>query len=282
MAYRRGGLYGINKAIESENTATAVYSSGLQVTGKFSEAIEQNGLVVYFRTTGPTNLCYGNHQLDGHSKTRHTDGFGSPVGFLENKSSPLELFSDSELSEMGIIRGKEIVLTFNSGVTVKGTLRSILRNGDKILLLTFTDCLVKYQDRVLFEPSWGVYDMAVGEKIRSVFSGPADPDAFEFSFNPPEEKTHKIQHSEKAIKLHEFYGQVRMARENGGNTGSLESIFEKVRKEYPEEWLLPLEIIEIAGSANGLHQKIKDYLTRKKFDNPELETLINNGFLLIN
>ena len=39
MAYRVGGLEGINKAIECNNIATCEYSSGLQVTGIFSEVL---------------------------------------------------------------------------------------------------------------------------------------------------------------------------------------------------------------------------------------------------
>src|ERR1043165_8587967 len=39
MAYRVGGLEGLNKAIECQRAATAEYSSGLQVTGVFSERL---------------------------------------------------------------------------------------------------------------------------------------------------------------------------------------------------------------------------------------------------
>src|SRR5258707_10500758 len=39
MAYQIGGLEGINKAIECNNTATCEYSSGLRVTGVFDEVI---------------------------------------------------------------------------------------------------------------------------------------------------------------------------------------------------------------------------------------------------
>jgi phenylalanine-4-hydroxylase len=37
MSFRRGGAYGLQKAIDSKNTCTAVYSSGLQVSGTFTE-----------------------------------------------------------------------------------------------------------------------------------------------------------------------------------------------------------------------------------------------------
>ncbi|HEX8679595.1 MAG TPA: aromatic amino acid hydroxylase, partial [Chthoniobacterales bacterium] len=39
MAYRVGGLEGLNKAIECKRPATAQYSSGLQVTGVFTEVL---------------------------------------------------------------------------------------------------------------------------------------------------------------------------------------------------------------------------------------------------
>jgi phenylalanine-4-hydroxylase len=35
---------------------------------------------------------------------------------------------------------------------------------------------------VLFQPEWGVYDMAVGKKVTSAFSGPADVNSFDLIF----------------------------------------------------------------------------------------------------
>src|SRR5205814_10633255 len=55
MAFRVGGLEGINKAIECNNTATCEYSSGLQVSGVFTEVVtEENNSPIYLRTTGKT------------------------------------------------------------------------------------------------------------------------------------------------------------------------------------------------------------------------------------
>src|ERR1700748_1321115 len=50
MSFRVGGAYGLKKAIESRNTCTAVYSSGLQVSGTFIDfKKDENG--VYFLKT---------------------------------------------------------------------------------------------------------------------------------------------------------------------------------------------------------------------------------------
>src|SRR4051812_44540477 len=77
MAYRRGGLEGINKAIECQRTATCQYSSGLQVTGVLTEVLTaNNGAPGYLKTTGPTALAFADKQLTGHDKDRHAEGFG--------------------------------------------------------------------------------------------------------------------------------------------------------------------------------------------------------------
>src|SRR5437762_7442702 len=65
MAYRVGGTEGLNKAIECQRAATAEYSSGLQVTGVFSEVLtDENGEPIYLRTTGPTALAYNYKQIE--------------------------------------------------------------------------------------------------------------------------------------------------------------------------------------------------------------------------
>src|SRR3982751_3065673 len=54
MAFMVGGLAGINKAIECKNTATAEYSSGLQVSGVFTAVTtDAKHEPIYMRTTGP-------------------------------------------------------------------------------------------------------------------------------------------------------------------------------------------------------------------------------------
>src|SRR4051812_1947906 len=52
MAFRVGGLEGINKAIECQNVATCQYSSGLQVTGVFTEVLTSgtDKTPIYLRT----------------------------------------------------------------------------------------------------------------------------------------------------------------------------------------------------------------------------------------
>jgi phenylalanine-4-hydroxylase len=174
-------------------------------------------------------------------------------------------------------------LEFESGLKVKGFLQKVLRKAGKIILMVFKDCHVDYKDRILFEPEWGVYDMAVGADIVSAFSGPVDADSFGLQFEPPVEKTHKIDYSDSERYLHELYGIVRKIRETKTEVGKLKTVFEEIKSAYPKEWLLPLEIFEILywegdGSLQGY---VLNYMKKMKASNPEISDLISKGLNLI-
>src|SRR3954451_6704693 len=65
MAFRVGGLEGINKAIECHNVATCQYSSGLQVSGTFTEVItDEDDSPIYLRTSGKTALAFQGKELE--------------------------------------------------------------------------------------------------------------------------------------------------------------------------------------------------------------------------
>lgn len=283
MALRRGGEYGLQKAIESKNTATLELSSGLQISGTFVDYFNANREPAYFKSEGGTQLAYQNAQLEGRGKEYHAEGFGSPLGRLAKAPAPLETLSDGDLAAIGIETGKRVELEFHSGVVVNGLLKNILRRDGKILLMTFEDCSVKRANEVLFAPDWGVYDMAVGESIVSAYNGPADAAAFGLRYKAPGVKTHKIKHSEKAKKLFALYEEVRKIRENGEGFYKLPDIWREIKSEHPADWLLPLEILEEI-TRKEIHSStaadIKMYLDGKASAGGEIARLINNGYKL--
>jgi phenylalanine-4-hydroxylase len=283
MALRMGGTDGVMKSIESGYTGTCVYSSGLQLSGIFQEAIIHGNAPVYLRTEGPSQLCYQNKELSGHGKNYHAAGFSSPVGRLKNSTTPLEFMTDGDLKDIHIVNGEVCILEFESGVKVEGRLDQILRRDGKILVMSFSQCRVTFRDRELFNPSWGTFDMAVGEKIVSAYSGPADPFAYQLEYQVPKEKTHKITHSPKAEKLHALYQAVRDIREKNLAPDPIDSIWKEVRKDYPEEWLLPLEILELALKSKKNHYlatEIRNYLLNVKSQDSSIKRLISNGLLV--
>jgi phenylalanine-4-hydroxylase len=270
MAYQVGGLEGINKAIECNNVATCEYSSGLQVSGVFTEVLtDEKKQPIYVRTTGKSALALNNKELPGHGIDYHKDGFGSPIG----------KWKQTEIAE-----GKKAKLEFESGIDVEGKIDKLLRRDEKVLLITFSNCSAKYGDRVLFDPDWGSYDMAVGERISSVFNGAADKDAYNQVALVPKERTIKVPSDAKRKRLENLYAQVRKIRESNAGYERLGEIWETQQAEHPDDWLLSMEIFEILDTTDQqpeLKARIEKFLNNKKTSTKDLSTLISWGFRLV-
>jgi phenylalanine-4-hydroxylase len=285
MAFRKGGVYGLQKAIESKNTCTVVYSSGLQVSGTIIDFMQHKGLPAFIKTIGPTAISVNNKQLKGHGKEYHKDGFSSPVGKLQGYETPLEDFSPLQLSDAGLNKGEISTLKFESGILVRGRVKSLTINGGKIQLVTFTDCTVKDAGgNILFDPSWGVYDMAVGERITSVFCGAADKDAFEEIVYKSNNQTQAVAYDANTRQLHQLYQQVRDCRQTRSCYGFLSNVWAQLQKNHQDDWLCALEILEILDHEAlepVLAAEIKTFLENKAANELGLKKLISDGFYLI-
>ena len=280
MALRRGGLEGLQKAIASNNTCTVEYSSGLQVSGVFNNVICDNDQIIYLSTSSPTALAWQNKELVGHDKSYHAHGFSSPVGNLKNTSTPLEQLSIDELTELGIEAAKVVTLNFESGVEVKGKLINLLKNRKGLnMILSFEGCSVTYKGEVLFQPEWGIYDMALGESIVSVFSGTADMAVFS-NDNPfvPKELTHKIQYNQKRLELHELYRKVREVREEKASKDTLTTVWQELQS-HSDDWLCAVEILEISTD-EALSDEIKSFLQNTSAD-ATTKALIQDSLTLL-
>jgi phenylalanine-4-hydroxylase len=270
MAYQVGGLEGIHKAIECNNVATCEYSSGLQVTGVFDEVIvDPNNTPIYLHARGPCALAFKDKQIEGHGRDYHKEGFGSPIGSYK----PTE-----------IIEGKRAKLEFDSGITVEGEVDKLSRRDGKEVIVSFSNCTAKYGDRVLFDPTWGTFDMAVGDRIVSVFNGAADKEAYNEVALVPKERTIKVPSDAQRKKLENLYAQVRKIRESKKGYERLGEIWETQQAEHPNDWLLSMEIFEILDTTEQqpeLKAKIEKFLNEKKAKTKDLETLISWGFRLV-
>ncbi|AYL94031.1 aromatic amino acid hydroxylase [Mucilaginibacter celer] len=286
MAFRRGGVFGLQKAIDSKNTCTAVYTSGLQVSGTFTDfKTGADGKPYFIKTTGATALAFANKQLKGHDKGYHKDGFSSPVGKLKGYDKDLEDFSAEELKVAGIEKGNSANLQFESGISLTGKIKNILIEGDKTILITFVDVTVTDKDgSVLFDPAWGVYDMAVGSEITSVFCGAADKEAYEDIAYKSKTETHHPAYDQKTKELHKLYQQVRDCRTKHADYGYLGNVWQQLQKDHHDDWLCALEILEILDHEDiepVICAEIRSFLEQKATGEPEYKKLINDGFYLI-
>ena len=284
MALRTGGLSGINKLIQSNALGTIELSTGIQISGVFTTVIETEGKPVYIQTTGKTALSYREKELVGHGTIKHKDGFGSPIGKLKGINLAIEDMSPRDLSAYSINENKTVTLDFEGDITVKGEIITGSRNlHGEIILISFKNCTVTHGETILFQPEWGIYDMAVGKKVISAFSGPADANSFDLILHVPSSKTIKAKHTAERDDLEVLYQTVRMIRESKDMTSSLSPIFQKLKEEHPSDWLLSVEIAELLKDRNKpqLLQEIMNHLESLKQRRPDVAHLITGGMDLI-
>lgn len=282
MALRTGGLSGIEKLIHSKALGTIELSTGLQISGVFTNVIEHEGKPVYIQTTGKTALSYREKELVGHGTEYHSEGFGSPIGRLKNINLAIEDMSPRDLQAYNIYEGKHIELEFEGDIKVSGEIITGSRNlQGEIIIISFKNCTVTHNDTILFQPEWGTYDMAVGKKIVSAFSGPADINSFDMITHVPTTKTIKAKKSAEREALEKLYKKVRMYREQH-STENLEVILSDLIQNHPQDWLLTLEIVELSKQNNSdLYNKALDHLLKVKEQRPEIAHLVNNGLNLL-
>jgi phenylalanine-4-hydroxylase len=279
MAFRQGGYESVQKAIKAENVNTVELNSGIQISGKCVEAILANDkkTLIYLRFHGPTQLCHQDHELPGHGPHHHASGFGTALGNLKSSSWT------TVLEKMG----STVHLDFSSGVQIDGHLSKKLEVDGKLLIVSFEKCSVRYKDQILFEPPWGIYDLAIGDHVTSVFGGPADREKFgmmdDFVASRVPEK--KLSQAERDLYAH--YQSVRGLREKKIEGADLESqlrgILDKHQQHFPFDWLLMLESYELLlnrAPKSFLAEEIQVALKKFFHTHPEKKGVIEDGLSL--
>jgi len=175
-----------------------------------------------------------------------------------------------------------MTLEFESGIVVKGIPITGTRDvRGKILIISLDQCTVTYHEEILFHSDWGIYDMVIGKEVISAFAGPADPASFLELGKVSEIKTHKIFYSEQEQLLNRLYEKVKKMREEKTTTEkNITKIFNQLKNEFPTDWLLNLELYELA-----LQNKysIKDTILEKLIELKQYNKytkLIENGLVL--
>jgi phenylalanine-4-hydroxylase len=286
MAYRVGGLESVIKAIECKNICTAVFSSGLQLSGVFSKVhADNNHAIKYINTEGPSSLAFKDQQIEGHDVHYHAHGFGSPVGKLKDATKSLEDYSTADLILAGMIVDHEIALAFDNGIVVEGKLVGQTYMEDKLVLLSFADCKVMdTEGNVFFEPAWGMFDMAIGDTIVSVFNGSADKKIFEDQLHISEQPTHQQNYTSKDLQYQSLFKEIRAYREQGKSDDSLNQIWQQIKNDFETDWLGTMELLELADTMTtqkALADALRAQLNRQFKKYPAFSKLIKDGLTII-
>ena len=283
LSLRKGGYKGLQKLIDSQMVGTIELTTGLQISGKFSNVLlNEDRDVIFFKTEGPTALAYRNKELIGNGTHNHPNGFSSPLGKLKNVSLAIEDMGPVDLMAYNFYDGKQLSFEFESGIKVEGLNITGIRNLlGKLMIIQLDKCTVTYKNKILFAPEFGVFDMAIGKEIVSAYAGAADNYSFPNLYEASKTLTIKQKKSDVTKILESYYKSIRELREQKiENELYLKEVFETISKSYPNDWLLPLEILELTNELN-LSSEISSHLEKIIKLNPKLKTLITEGIEII-
>ena len=303
MAFRKGGLEGLQKILKAQSVNTVQWNSGLQISGQLKEIISPSSpktnptslqeALGYLQFTGPCQLSYEDEELEGHGTQTHSEGYGTPLGFL--KSFPEQCpssFSLAQWQTLGAKENQKIQWEFVSGLRVQGVFRQLLqkkanhgKGQAKSLILSLDRAKVSLGDRVLFQPEWGVYDMALGSEIPSVFGGPAHREKYGELKDFKVAQIPKASYSDKQLQLHDIYTSIRKLREEKTRGPSLKKAIHALQqtldRDFSKDWLSRLEIYELAFYLEEEKEKIQKPLQEQfhllSQESAEKKSLIEDG-----
>ena len=273
--------------IDSKKIGTIELNTGLEISGVFTDMIkDEDNNVVFFRTEGPTALANREQELIGHGTEAHVHGFSSPIGRLKGISLAIEDMGPRDLKAYNFYDGKRISFEYESGIIVEGLNVTGIRNiHGKLILIQFEDCTVTYNDEVLFKPEYGTFDLAVGSSIVSAYAGSADFRSFDNLHHVSDTKTIKIEKDSRTLELENLYKEVRdMRADNSYSDTKIETIFNTLKNNHTEDWLLTLELLELVSSTQNseLKEQLTDRLTEIKNNGTDISHLIESGLQLLN
>ncbi|MFN4124112.1 MAG: aromatic amino acid hydroxylase [Flavobacteriales bacterium] len=283
MALRRGGAYGVRLAMGSENVCTLVLDSGIQISGVMADLkTNADDHPIMVATKGPTALAFENKQLAGMNKHRFQEGFFLVLSPLKDINMFLSELSESQLLEMKVSEGENCELAFRDNFIIQGRIAEIKKTAEgKLLYIRFTDAELWVEGKT---KTFEEFLLPIGKQVISVFSGAADKEAYSELIRIPAEGTYKVVYDTRTKRLQELYQEVRNIRNAKGPYDRLWSIFNKLNKDYPEDWLLSLEIYELlheSGFDNSLMKNISIRLNQLCESHKQFRKLIQDGLSLI-
>ncbi|OFZ28747.1 MAG: phenylalanine 4-monooxygenase [Bdellovibrionales bacterium RIFCSPHIGHO2_01_FULL_40_29] len=272
MAFKVGGVSGLDKAIKAESVNTVQLDSGIQISGVLSKYHLSGQTIAYLQFTGPTQISFQDKELTGHDKNYHQHGYGSPLGELV----------DQDWANLSV--DQKYSLIYKSGVKIEGTVTQVKSISDNAKIITFKNATAKFNDQILFQPDWGLYDVITGHVVTSVFGGPADRVAYGETDDFIAKTVPPPIYTESQKNLFSLYQSVRNLRDNPTQIkDSFLSLYEKVKANAPTEWLLFLELLEICNTQNIVPEIEAELLARLlnlKNQNDKVAGLIEDGLSL--
>lgn len=297
MAFHQGGRIALEKVRQARTVNTVELDTGLQLSGVLNDFSASKDGVFYLKFAGPTQLSYKYQQLDGQGKDYHKHGYSSPIGWLKGQKKCLSKMTLGELAKMGIRLNQATVLSYKSGVVLSGTATRIWKKNGRNLVIRFKNCCITYNNEILFHPEWGDFDLALGSEVVSAYGGPADRKAYGLADAFASVRVPKKKYTAQQKARFKLYKEIRALRDKllGRRKltaakkmqalKQLEKLTQVFFKQHKRQWLIGLELLEIARHLNAAPQLEKDLLVQLSTlsrKSSELQVLIGDGLRLAN
>lgn len=296
LAFKRGGIYGLSEALKARTLNSVEFEQQLSVSGILNAfEASDDGTVHFLKFSGPSQLCYQEKELTDQGRTFHPEGFSSPIGRWQGLAevSPSHI-TTPQMERLGLKTGERATLKFVSGFTVEGILKRSLREDGRLLLLSWQDCTVRRGSTIYYQPSWGNFDMLVGETVTSVYAGPADRmsygdfDVGEASTSPG--RTSPFSSEERDV--FKTFDELRVLRATPASAlleEKLADLAERILQNHKSHWLLGLEVAEIAKQkllttpreTVWLQRIHDDVLNKTARSDPQLKINIERGLDIV-
>ena len=283
MAYKLGGFNGLSTAKKAKTLCTVELDKLIQVSGIIDNIItDKNNQINFISLIGPSQICLYNKELANHGSNYHSHGYSSPIGKLEKFNKPIHELNNNEIKKLNLYKNELITLNFKNNISVNGKIKNILKKSSRILLITFTECTVKYNQDILFKPDWGNYDLICGNKITSVFGGPSDSEKFYIHINSDDNKYNKYnikQINNENPALDKLFQKINNYK---GNIPGLYKVYQDMMKKSIDDWLLKYQFLELTSCNRDIDWINTIYLDLEKMSKKDndLSRAIKRGLNL--
>lgn len=265
LAQRRGGREALATMLESGELGTVEFDSGVQVTGKLVEIVDTDRGPAWVRLDGPCAIALDGSILPGQGTDAHAHGFSTSVGGLDDGT---DLGEQTEEWLLGRTTDGRVSWRWESGVEFSGTVERVQTDeAGRLRVVTFTDARAVLGDRVLYDPEWGSFDLAVGRAVAACFAGSADVEFYaptRFSGQTVPRPKDPATAREEGQVLHLYREALRLWKDP--DSPSLVQGFRRLDQElqaHPDEWLLRwnlLESLRKVDRGEELQRKLRDDL----------------------
>lgn len=251
LSFRRGGTFGLERAKEAKTVNSVELENGVQVSGVLKDYLlnhDRDLKPIYLQFDGPSQLALNGEEIEGQGIRRHPHGYSTPLGNLRLHPRSLAQFTQADLDNLGLKTGERSRLQFESGVMVEGRLKDCKFHNGRLILMSWVDCKVSLGDKLLFDPSWGEYDMIAGEKVVSVFGGPADRERYGQTEDFANKRVGARSFSPHEREVHSFFQELRELRTSNSTAPLVR--WQKLRQRFLSEnglpWLAGVELVELS------------------------------------